>query len=40
MRFIGWVMSAGLAAAATGAMAQPLPREIGPPVVTAVSDID
>ncbi|WP_322515515.1 hypothetical protein SR870_21435 [Rhodopseudomonas palustris] len=40
MNFIGCVMSAGLMATATAAMAQPAPRDIGPPAVTVVSDIE
>jgi hypothetical protein len=40
MKFIGWVMSAGLVATATGALAQPLtPNEIGLPTYSTVSDV-
>jgi hypothetical protein len=40
MKFIGWVMSAGMVAAATGAMAQPLtPGDIRMPAYSLVSDV-
>ncbi|ABD09215.1 conserved hypothetical protein [Rhodopseudomonas palustris HaA2] len=40
MNIIGCVMSAGLMAGATAAMAQPAPRDIGPPAITVISDIE
>ncbi|MGP9814618.1 hypothetical protein ACTZWT_24155 [Rhodopseudomonas sp. NSM] len=40
MNFIGCVMSAGLMATATAAMAQPAPRDIGRPAITVISDIE
>jgi len=41
MNLFGWMMSAGVVAAATGAMAQPVPPDAGgPPAVAEVSDLD